>query len=248
MEPNDGVILLLIFLLSSIWIGAPVAYRLTHRSLLRPQFEPGSEDSFPQASARKIADLEALGFVVLGRWGYAGHSHATAQVILAEHPQNFDVAKLVVVVASTRREETLLFQTRFEDGSDIVTANNRTPTGMPRLPESTVLWLPELRGARSLFRAHERMRNSLGSDKKRLPLGNDAVGYLIEGAKRMHVHFVETGYFYSDEPHGVLRPTWKGAMLMTWKLLWPVKPLFRAWRRRQTRNLLREFGVHLDQD
>jgi hypothetical protein len=51
---------------------------------------------------------------------------------------------------------------------------------------------------------------------------------------------VDCGYYYRDELAGVQRPTWKGAILMTWKLCWPVKPIRLALRRHGARRLLHE--------
>jgi hypothetical protein len=54
---------------------------------------------------------------------------------------------------------------------------------------------------------------------------------------------VAAGFYALDEVHEVVRPTWKGAVLVTWRLLWPVKPLFRARRRWATRRLLDRLGI-----
>jgi hypothetical protein len=59
----------------------------------------------------------------------------------------------------------------------------------------------------------------------------------------MLTHAVATGYYWIDERWGVYRPTWKGALLMTGKHAWPVRPIYRALRHRRTRGLLREAGV-----
>jgi hypothetical protein len=57
---------------------------------------------------------------------------------------------------------------------------------------------------------------------------------------------VGAGYYEADEERGLVRPTWKGAVLITWRLLWPVKPLYRAVRRRATHQLFERFGVSPD--
>jgi hypothetical protein len=51
---------------------------------------------------------------------------------------------------------------------------------------------------------------------------------------------VDLGYYYRDELAGVQRPTLKGAYLMSWRLLWPVKPIRAALRRSKAQRLLRE--------
>jgi hypothetical protein len=158
------------------------------------------------------------------------------------------VAKVLVVTAGARRQVTLLFQTRFDDGTEIATANNQVTAGLPSLPEITQVWLPEVRDARQLGRIHNQVRDSLGAGKKRVAVGPNAAAFLTAGRDRQLAHFVETGYFSFDETNGVYRPSWKGAALMTWRLLWPMRPVYRAWRRRPTHKLLRELGVDLEPD
>ena len=45
----------------------------------------------------------------------------------------------------------------------------------------------------------------------------------------------ESGYYYHDEEHRVYRLTWRGAILMTWKLLWPIKQIRAMLARREGR-------------
>src|SRR5262245_43678310 len=96
----------------------------------------------------------------------------------------------------------------------------------------TVVWLPEVRVTRELARWHSGVRQRLSPGKTCLPVGQDPVILLTEGQDRVRAHMVKTGYSYLDDAHGVYRPTWKGAVRMTWRLIWPVRPLFRAWLRR----------------
>jgi hypothetical protein len=250
MFPFD---LLLIYVVVGVVLGfalvavrAPVRVRLNNWHSADSGFEPCEGDDLAPGVARRVADLRDLGFVVRGHWRLTGHSIATGQVTLMEHPQTWDVAKVIVTAAGTRRSVTLLFQTRFEDGTEVGAANNPVTVGLPSLPETTYVWLPEVRDARRLYHVHEQVRDHLGAGKKRLPVGPDPADFLSEGRERILAHHAATGYFYLDETRGVYRPTWKGAVLMTWRLLWPIRPLYRAWRRRPTRKLLRELGVSLD--
>jgi hypothetical protein len=211
-------------------------------------YEPCEDDCPAPDVTRMIADLRELGFVVRGHWRHTGHSIASGQIMLLEHAQTLDVAKVLVVTAGTRRRLTLVFQTRFEDGTEVVTANKQVTAGLPSVPGITPVWLPEVRDARRLGHVHNQVRDSLGAGKRRLPVGQDATAYLTAGRDRTRAHLVEAGYYSFDEAHGAYRPTWKGAALMTLRLLWPIRPVYRAWRRRRTRKLLRELSVDLDPD
>ncbi len=227
-------------------ITAPIRVRLNHKLSADAVYVPCEGDRLAADVTRLIADLRELGFVVRGHWLNKGHSVATGHLTLLEHPQTLDAAQIVVARAGTSRKVTLLFRTRFEDGTEVVTAKNQLTAGLPPLPEITALWLPEERDPRRLWRVHNQVRDRLGAGKKRLPVGPDPVAYLTAARDRMHAHFVQTGYFYLDAAHGVYRPTWKGAVLMTWRQLRVIRPLYRAWRRRPTRKILRELGVSLD--
>lgn len=227
---------------------APIRCRLTHWQSADSRFEPCQISDLTADVASIIASLEDLGFIIRGHWQHAAQSPAWGQITMMEHPQTLDVAKIVVAEAGRSRQVALAFQTRFEDGMEIVTANNRSTVGLPPLPEITGLWLPEVGDTTELYSVHTKARDYLDLGRKRLSIGPDPVAFLIAGRNRAHAHWVAAGYWYHDESHGVYRPTWKGACLMTWRVLRPVRPLYHVWRRRPTRRLLRELGIRLEID
>jgi hypothetical protein len=229
-------------------VQAPVRVRLKNWHYIDSGYEPCEDDEVAPGVARRVADLEDLGFVVRGHRHLTGHSIATGQITLMEHPRTLDVAKVLVTAAGRRRQHTIFFQTRFEDGTDVGVGNNALTVGLPSLPETTYVWVPEVRDPRRLYRVHEQVRDGLGAGKQRLPIGPDPADFLEVARERILAHYVATGYFFLDAARCAYRPTWKGAVLMSWRLLWPIRPLYRAWRRRPSRKLLRELGVSLDPD
>src|SRR5262249_25024797 len=151
----------------------------------KPVYEPcGVPDGRPDIS-RMIADLGNLGFVARGHWKHVGHSRATGQVTLLENPRTLDTARVLFVTSGAREAITLAFETRFEDGTEVVTGNNQITSGLPIPPEITSLWLPQVRDAGQLGRIHAEVRDRLGFGKKRLPVGQDAAAFLAAGSKRM---------------------------------------------------------------
>jgi hypothetical protein len=220
-----------------------IRIRFRHQHSADPEFEPCEPDYLAPEASRMVGDLSDLGFVFLGHWQHTGHSHATGEVTLMEHPQTLDLARVVVVMTATRQQVVLIFQTRFADGTEVATANQQVAAGLPTPPEITGLWMPEVRDAVRLYHLHAQLRDSRGAGKKRLAIGPDPTAFLRATALRVNRHHVETGYTFLDEPHGVYRPTLKAALLMTWRLSWPVRPLYRAWRRRRMRMLLDELGI-----
>jgi hypothetical protein len=209
-------------------------------------YDPCDDNDQAPDVSHLVADLEDLGFAVRGRWLHASNSQAAADITLLENPRTLDVAKLLEVAAGTRRLVTVLFQCRFEDGTEVATANNPIPAGFPALPGTTGVWLPEVRDPEQLYRVHACVSDHLGEYKKRLSVGRDPVAFLTEAHNRRVAHFVEIGYYYLDKRHGVYRLTWKGAVLITLRLIWPIRPLFQARRRRRTHKILYDLGIQLE--
>jgi hypothetical protein len=227
-------------------IKSPIRFRNTSWHTIEPGFEPSKDTSMPPDVEEIVAEMQQLGFVVLENWVYSGFSRGTGSLALLEHPQTLDVAKVLITSSGPIRHMISLFQSRFEDGTEINTVNNPFSSGLPPLPEQTVLWLPEVKDVHQLYRIHTLVIQGQRIRKKKIPIGPNPINYLSEGRDRLLAHHVETGYYYLDKNHNVYRPTWKGAILATWKHVWPLRPLYQSWRRRPTRELLRELGIHLE--
>ena len=204
------------------------------------------ETELPKQARRIVAELCDLGFADLGTWLHLGGANrATGRVALLEHPETLDVAKVLVVWTQRSASVSLAFQTRFADGTEAATANNRVTAGFPAPPGITGAWLPEVRDPEQLCHIHEQLQDAIGQGQPRVGVGSDPADYLREGSERTHASWVATGYYRLDEECRVYRPTLKGAILITWRLLWPIKPLFRAWRRHQTTRLMNRLGIEL---
>jgi hypothetical protein len=94
--------------------------------------------------------------------------------------------------------------------------------------------------ARELYRAHTDVVAHLGPRSEPIvPLEGDPAAYQCAYTNRERARFKECGYFYLDPEADCYRPTWKGAVLLTWKLLWPVSAIRRARIRRHAEALLR---------
>jgi hypothetical protein len=227
------------------FVTGPIRMRVRFWQSADPVYTPDDEGRLPLTARRAAADLRALEFEDRGIWRHDGAALATGQVVLLEHPRTRDVARVIVVTAPGRTSVALAFQTQFADGTEVWTANQRTLSGFPPLPGVIVAWLPEFRDAASLYRIHAQLRDALGGARERVGVGDDPAAYLGDASARSLANWVATGYYALDAGRGVVRPTWKGAVLITWRLLWPIKPLFRARRRRATRRLLDCLGISL---
>jgi hypothetical protein len=249
MTPDEFVLVTLIAGLLTVlilpFVLAPVRMRSRSSQLACPVYTP-EETPLSPAVTKIAAAVRELGFKELGTWRQTVSSLGTGWVTLLEHPRTLDAAKVVRVVVLGRTAITLAFQSRFDDGSELITANNRVPTGYPRPPGLTAAWLPDLLDSKELYAVHNQLRDAVGGVRQRIGIGPDVTGYLRSSAERIHANWVATGYYTLDNSPGMIRPTWKGAILLTWRLVWPLKHLFRARRRGATRRLLAEHGVSVD--
>jgi len=54
---------------------------------------------------------------------------------------------------------------------------------------------------------------------------------------------VSAGYFYFDEKTKRYRYTWMSAIIFTWRLLWPVKPILMFRKRYRGRLIAKAAGI-----
>ena len=229
------------------FLTGPVRMKFRSWQAADPVYTADDDSRLPGRARFAAEELRALGFENLGTWRHDGAARATGWVILLQHPRTLDVAQVMVVAAGRRRVVSLLLMTRFADGAEALTFNSPVVVGFPLPPGITAAWLPEVRSAAALYRIHVQLRDALrgagGLGSRVVP---DPAGFLRNRSARVLAAWVEGGYYAVDEQRGIVRPTWKGAVLITWRLLWPVKPMYRAGRRRATRQLLEHLGVALD--
>jgi hypothetical protein len=226
---------------------APVRMKFTSSQSAEPEYVRDEEERLPAGARRAAEDLRELGFEDLGTWRHDGAARSTAWVILLQHPRALDSAQVVVVAVGRRRVVSLLLLTRFADGAEVATFNSQVVAGFPLPPELTAAWVPGARDAASLHRAHAQLRDAVrGAGGRVERIGPDPAGFLRGRSARTLAAWVAGGYYTEDRERGTIRPTWKGAVLITWRLLWPVKPMYRAVRRRATRQLFERLGVSPD--
>jgi hypothetical protein len=188
------VLFLLLFALNCVTVVVPIRVLLKNRSALEPEYEAYEAWGLNGAVKKLVADIRELDFAVRGYWCHKSHTIASSIVILLEQPHTLDRAKVLFTVAGSRSQLTFLFQVKYEDDTEIITANNRLTVGLPKLPETTSVWLPEIHDAHPLYRVHRQISDSLGAGKKPMPIGPDPVVDLIAEQKLRLGRYVETGY------------------------------------------------------
>jgi hypothetical protein len=135
------------------------------------------------------------------------------------------------------------FSTRFDTGEVFDTHNYQTLMAFPPLPTTTRTHVPTVKDCRELFALHSYVMN------KHAPRGTKvvyapgtALDYLVEFAfSRTYEGQAQRGWLYYDEVEDVYRFTTKGAYLVTWGLLQPIKALRLAILHQRARSILQEF-------
>ena len=173
---------------------------------------------------------------------YINESQSTACMVTAM----FGIAE-VGPPLQTRYVE---FVTRFGGGDlQMVQTNNSTEiNAFADVPESPAFRLPHVTDVSRLADYHEQLvdRTAPGTPRSLAVLdefGGDVVEYLrVKAFKEAYERQVETGYLRYDSGQDCYRPTLGGAYKMTWKNLWPIKPLILARTRSSGKRLESELS------
>ncbi|MCA9135441.1 MAG: hypothetical protein KDB00_01745 [Planctomycetales bacterium] len=161
------------------------------------------------------------------------------------------------------------FCTDFEDGFCIDTGNQNVVGAFPSRPDKLVTIQPKIQDIARLFQAHLAVVKFRSSNRRavlRLETDYqwDSENYLSQGITREMEAAKNDGYLKhegGDRPefsnaiagHGQFsierigapknyRTTFRGAYMMTWKQLWPIKQVVLFWTCRQGRQLLQDAG------
>lgn len=223
-------------------------------------FDPSDTDVLPEARGVIEESLEGIstqGFTLRGhfRVSVRSTSAVTAYVTLWEHTRHGDEARLLTMRSHSERplpdgrtldseklSTTLVFMTRFADGTRVVTTNNRTGGNFRRNPSALGLVYPEIRDPARLYRIHRKAVDELGSlSQVQAPRIDDPAAYLAAAATEEWQRQVDGGEAFVRESDQTYRPTWKGAILMALRMQWPWWHLRRWSVRRRSKQLLRRF-------
>jgi hypothetical protein len=226
----------------------PMALRHTFRfaSTCRPTEVPFS--GLPLLAADEIGprirQLKNLGFELQGCYDCGELSTGTKNFVayFVNH-RNHDVASISVVLAPFSGIQYMEFSTRLAGSKSIDTNTNSVLPLSPQNPDTRVFRFPDLTDPAALYEVHRRLAEKYSDG---LPVEGEGEHQAIE---RM-VHVVENygarhaklGYMYFSAD-GQYRLTWKGAVLMSWRALWPLGLLRRILHRHAMNSELRSLQL-----
>jgi hypothetical protein len=174
------------------------------------------------------------------------------------HDEDREAALVSAIYGITAQERPLEmryveFMAQFAGGDvRVVQTNNTSEVGsFPPLPQDLTFRFPHVADLDRLYRLHRALvRRHAGRQRRGLRVvedfGGDATAYFREVVFRKAFQDQEsTGYLRYNAVQDCWQPTLKGAYLMTWRELWPIKPMIRARVRRRGLRLERELQFEL---
>jgi hypothetical protein len=207
-------------------------------------------EAFRTWSQSVIPSMEALGFLVRGHFRPSSDvPNSKVFVTLFENRKSGQTAQLFTVIAQRgiiqRGETVLTLTTRFSDRTKLYTSNYRALVNHPQIRiRHGSMSFPDIDDPRRLYAIHQATLLFLGASAERInDVIDDPADYLRTEFHEDVAKLAESGYYYLDTQRDLYRRTWRGAILVTWRMLWPFK-WFRELRRRSQRaRLLRELDL-----
>ena len=238
-------------LLTPYWLGPFLVHegqRMSANPALVP-FDPTRHHTPEEIEAPRqdsIRTLVAAGFrAVADLFNDDYVPNVTMRVSLLENAATRQHAIACGMWASAGPATTKLtwveFSSTLSDGR-LLLANNSAQLGaFAPVKERVVEHLPQVTDVVRLARLHRTLADRVrGSATIEIPTdGGDPAGHLARSLARDATTQIGTGYLRLDERAGVLRPTLKGAVLMTWKMLPPFSTIRRARLARRAESLVR---------
>lgn len=233
------------------YVAGPILIRFKQRHSVHPQLEPKAPQDLPgevsEFFQRATQDLTGEGFTV---WPAFTHraQNATAHLKLFLNREVGDSIIATAIYSNAKgverlRTKNLIITTKLDDGQRYVTSNTQV-RGIFRNPQGQHgLFLPQIRDNSQLYKIHRAwLAKAAPAGQRILPAKGREVDAIAEEMTGNLDRQVELGFFYIDRVSDSYRPTWKGAVLMTWKVCWPVKQIRKVYRARKDKEIVHSLG------
>ncbi|MGE0086459.1 MAG: hypothetical protein AB7S75_18785 [Desulfococcaceae bacterium] len=228
---------------------APIIVHSKQRQSAKPRFDLFDPRNLPQDKAdyfvRNLQLLQKEGFEPAAFVSWESNENQRILFVLTVNRKNRDMAMSVLATGGTATKPIEIryteFCTVFGDSSEINTNSNPQPDVLKQFPDKKVFSFPSIKDPHHLYILHRRLiaRFALGKEAV-LPSKDTEVMAVQMSVTRFLARQAKAGYFQTDESGEILMPTWKGAFLMTWKLVWPVSFIRNILQRRRMNIFLRQ--------
>ena len=243
---------ILLFALVFPFIVGPILVRRRPGISVEPGLHQIPDDHarqlFPPRFFWLISELEALGFSFVTHLASGDDvTKVNALISLLVDPKTKTTASIARVSAANALAsvvaELVSFSTEFADGSQIETSNSSTITVFHELPHRLRLRIPQIKDAYRLFHIHLNYVENRTDCQRVLPQPGKEVEHFIADYKKELAEQAELGLLYLDERTQRYCHSWRSAILSTWKLLWPIKPIMLLRKARRGRLIARAAGI-----
>ena len=235
------------------YVLGPILVKRTNFQPANPRFEPIADDnlvrSVPSSFLQRAIELQSLGFTLVDHYTMNRQlENQTLVFSLYVNRATNDAAGVIFSVVFTDSSPTfsadfLEFSTHFTDGFELDTNNISTPRIFYDSPTTRVYKIPHIRDSESLYRVHGYLVSREKRRKAPLPPGGTEIDAVRESSKASLQHQVVAGTFYLDPVRDRYCYTWKGAILTTWRLIWPFSAIIQRTERRNGYRLARSAGL-----
>jgi len=220
--------------LGILHLATPLALRNTFRfsAHCRPQLLAAQE--WPAEVTEHLRtltlQLRNLGFEFSGCYdlGELG-VHTDTVVAVFNHPDTHDYASFIVSSAAHLTDSYLEFSTEFSSGLRLETNNNGVLPLTPDPKNMRVFRFPEIEEPCALYCLHRQLieKHAEGAWAKPEARGQEIQRW-VRAAENYGPRHAQTGYMKLVAGSESYQLTWKGAILMAWKRLWPTS-MVRQW-------------------
>lgn len=245
-------------LMALMYLGAPVLIRLTTMLTASPDYRPLNTTDAPRevweyllSSAR---ELEPLGFYPTAYLEVRAVQNVRTYLLMLLHPQHQDLANVIVMYIPTAGNDGMSasgwkvstrymeFCTEYEDGFSVDTYNTSTIPSFKRMDTEVKARVPSVKDPGELYRLHQFLLARCGRAGRKVTYApTEVLAHRLRVERKGFDQQVKFGRMYLDPLVNAYRPTWIGAYLMAWGLLWPVTSFRRMRLRQEERRLLAEF-------
>lgn len=252
-----AIVIVAILIFPGPFVWAPVLIFCVQKMSARPRTKHFDDDlsSLPAAPAEYFAQardaLAADGFEMVGMYylpkavpNVEGLLHLTA------NRQTDELALAAALYATINGATTLKsmhveFVSRYSSGQVLGTGNAKELGSFASTPGFDTVHIPQIDDLRQLYRLHVARCNAILPGGRRInrldsEFGGDGELFLNAILAEEFARQIPAGYLRLDAAGENYRPTVKGACLMTWKIIWPVKQIRMRIRDRKAERLIAE--------
>lgn len=244
MPRSIWFLLLLIFLATAPYTLGPIFVRFKSSLSAEPVFEEIPDEYarvlFPQNFFGLIHQFEAMGFS-LSTSTINKNLHLMTSLLVNRTTKTFGAVSFIRSLAGTSSIAVsyIEFNTDFEDGSLLETANSSTVRVFYDVPGKTQIKFPHLQDPNALYQVHLYLMKQRNVPAV-LPEPGKEKEHYVNSVKESLAEQAELGFYVFDEAKRRYRPTWRGAFRGAYRSVWPMKQIHQRRQEKEGRRIAAE--------